>query len=50
MSHLMLFVLISLVEYEVERSREPVIVTVVAENGAHRDLKDNTNNNKWPAE
>ena len=50
MSLLLLFILIPLVEYGVEYSREHIIVTAMTENGVHRDLRDDMKNNRWPAE
>ena len=50
MSLLMLFVLTSLIEYEVEHSSECAIMTVVTENGVHRDLRDDPKNNRWSME
>lgn len=45
MSFVLHFLLIFLVKYEVECSREPIIGTVVTENGVHGDLRDDTKNN-----
>ena len=46
---LLLFVLVLLIEHEIERRRKCAIGTVVIKNTVHSALRDDMKDNRWPA-